>query len=162
MAQYPYRSNYEFYYQGQVLELEGNYFGSEIPVIPYKDVYQLTNKNIVDAFRNIYTGYRNKNISWLKKHTKGSKLNNQLHTNKYLNMFKTNVYNLRGYAVYDKYAILFLIYKPTKEKFLFILEKDKYDDYNISTNFKQIHPVQYKIIDKAFKGQGEFKIVKEK
>lgn len=162
-AQYPYKSDFEFYYEDSLVETTGNYFLAEALILPNNDLFQSSNKSILDSFRNAITAYRKKDLQWLNLNTKGTKNNKKEHTDYFLSKFKKKLYNMHGYAIFHKYSIILLEQKDNKNKLIFALEFDKKtQQYYISADFKKHYPNQFKIIEQAFKGNGEFKIIKGK
>lgn len=163
-ALYPNKTSYEFHYKGDFIELNGNYFLTELLILPRKDMFQERNlQSVVDSFRHIFTAYELKDHAWLKKYTIGKPQANATYTKKYLKSFaKDELFLMLGYALYGKYAIVFLKNRDTGIKSIYTMEKNISQGYVPTTNFKHFHPQQYKIIEMAYKGFGDFKIVKNK
>lgn len=160
-AQHQYKSDFEFHYKGTLVETKGNYFLAEALILPYNDLFQSNNRTILDSFRNSFTAYKQKNLRWLSLNTKGTNNNKKALTSKFLSIFKKDLYNMQGYAIFHKYAIILLEQRESKNKLIFVFEYDtKTQQYYISADFKQLYPIQFKAIEQAFKGNGEFKIIK--
>ena len=156
------KTSYKINYSNQALDLKGNYFPQEFLITLQKDLYQKDNKTIANAMRNIFTAYHKKEIRWIKENSIGNKKILKPHMKKYLKVFKDNYAHMYGYAMYDNYVIVFLKQKEVNNKLIFVLEKNKYNDYKISLDFENFHPNQFKIIEEAYKGKGAFVIRRKK
>lgn len=162
-AQYPENTNFEFYYHGNLVETDGNFFSSALLILPRGNIYQTASVGVVNSFRNIFTAYENKNTNWLNKNIEGNAKQKQQNLKKFLDKFRQDeLFYMRGYALFNNYAIVLLEHKIRNEKLIFVMKKTKNNGYVPSASFKHIFPRQYKIINQAFKGNGELKIVKLK
>jgi hypothetical protein len=160
-ANYQYKANYEFYYNGELVELNGNYYENYIPVYENANLYKLGNNTVMNSFRNIATAYETQNNQWLFANSIGTNEEQKIFNKEYSKVFTKNLVSMKGYAVYKNYVIIFAKQSHESKKFLFVLKKDD-SNYKISTNFKILHPKIYNIIEQTYYGNGEFKIVKNK
>lgn len=162
-ASYAEDTNFEFYYHGNLVETDGNYFLEKVIILPRSDMFQTTTKGVVNNFRNIFTAYETKNTTWLNANLEGNKAQKKQHLKKFLKKFgQDELFYMHGYALYNKYAIVLLEHKIKDEYLIFPIKKLPNGSYVPSAAFKHIFPTQYKIMSKAFKGKGEFKIEKIK
>tara|TARA_Y100001960_G_scaffold210105_1_gene219342 strand:+ start:3305 stop:3844 length:540 start_codon:yes stop_codon:yes gene_type:complete len=161
-AAYPNKTNFEFYYNGNLVETTGKFYITEIVIDHRKDTYQRNMKTPVDTFRNVFTALKLRDRKWLYRHTKGTETTIRKNTEEIFKTFEQGLFHMHGYAKYHNYTIVLLNQKDLKKKVIFPLEKDQYGNYFISANFKYLHPRQYEIMSKAYKGEGELKIVKNK
>jgi hypothetical protein len=152
---------YNLYYNGQSLTLQGYYFPKQVLLAPRKDLHQVSNKSIVNSMRNFFTAYQQHEKQWLKEHSTGPKKFFEQNYQYYTQLFFKDLAHIKGYAMYNNYIIIFLYKKETKQKMIFIIEKDQ-DEYKIALDFKALHPNQYKIIEESYKGYGDFIVNKGK
>ncbi|HAG52892.1 MAG TPA: hypothetical protein DCL21_03800, partial [Alphaproteobacteria bacterium] len=156
------RTTYEFNYKETNIELIGSYFGREVLIKPRDDMFQVSNETIVNAYRNFFTAYHKQKLNWLANNTVGNAKNFTKYTQKHLQLYKNNLTHIYGYALYEKYVILLLKQKELGKKHIFVMIKDKDGMYKASSDFKELHSIQYEAIKEAFIGHGSLKIFKRK
>ena len=151
---------FNFDYKGETMQLKGYYFPKQVLLAPRKDLFQVSNESIVNSMRNIFTAYQQHNKQWIEQNSTGHKrfLNQNYEYHKAL--FFKDLAHIKGYALYNSYVIVFLYKKESKQKMIFIMEKDKDNEYKIALDFKALHPKQFNIIEKAYQGYGVFAVNK--
>ena len=154
-------SKFELSYKDSFLELDGEYLKIPVNVRPVDDLYQVSNKTPVGAFRNIYSAYILNDLEWLKQHYVGNINKLILNIKQYRKIIKKQRLSLNGYVIFKNYAIIFLQTERTDEKLIMVLEeKDK--EYKLCFNFDEKFSKTYNTILKSYSNLGLFKVIKKK
>ncbi|MCP4355050.1 MAG: hypothetical protein GY793_05345 [Proteobacteria bacterium] len=154
-------AKFELSYNRSFLELEGDYFKNPVSIGPVDDLFQISNKSPVGAFRNIYSAYLLNDIEWLKNHYIGNVTELKSSVAQYRKITRKQRISLNGYAIFKNYAIMFLQTGKTDKKLIMILEQ-KDNEYRLCFNFNKRFTKTYTTIFKSYHNLGLFKVIKSK